>query len=69
MEKKKPKQSDSIIVGAIVWSILFIGIGIFDMVTKKNGYWLAFLLGGLSLIFLIYLLMKTKNKIIFCYTD
>lgn len=62
MEKKKPKEIDSKIVGPTVWSILFIGIGIFDMVIKKNVNWLAFLLGGLSLVFLIYLLRKTKNN-------
>ncbi|MBU3093195.1 hypothetical protein KPL35_14055 [Clostridium sp. CF011] len=59
---KNQKQGDSIIIGAGVWSVLFIGMGIFDLVTKKNGYWSGFLLGGLSFIYLIYLLWKTKGN-------
>ena len=60
MEKQKP--GDSIIVGAIVWSFCGIGIGVFDLITKRHAalIWLA--LGGLSLIYLIYLLRKTRNN-------
>ncbi|MBW9153742.1 DUF2178 domain-containing protein [Clostridium estertheticum] len=59
---EKQKQCDSILVGAIVWSFFGIGIGIFDLIAKKNDalIWLA--LGGLSLIYLIYLLRKTRNN-------
>ncbi|MBZ9609383.1 hypothetical protein G9F73_016460 [Clostridium estertheticum] len=33
---KNQKQGDSLIIGAGVWSVLFIGMGIFDLVTKKE---------------------------------
>ncbi|MBU3175265.1 DUF2178 domain-containing protein [Clostridium estertheticum] len=62
MEKKKTKQSDSIIVGAIVWSFFGIGIGIFDIITKNDDAFIWFVFGGLSLIYLIYRLRKTKNN-------
>ncbi|MCB2340397.1 DUF2178 domain-containing protein [Clostridium estertheticum] len=59
---EKQKQCDSIIVGAIVWSFSGIGIGVFDLITKRHSalIWLA--LGALSLIYLIYLLRKTRNN-------
>ena len=57
---EKQKRVDSIIIGAGVWSILFIGIGIFNIVTKKNDYWVEFLLSAISFIYFIYLLRKTK---------
>jgi len=59
MEKQR---LSTIIMGAGVWSILFIGIGIFKIATKNNDYWVEFLLGGLSFIYLIYVLRKTKNN-------
>lgn len=62
MEKKKPREPDSILGGTVTCSILFIGIGIFDMVTKRENAFVAFVLGGLCLIFLIYILRKTKNN-------
>ena len=63
MENNNQKKSDSILVGAIVWTILFLSIGFFKLIFTKNLDLLAFLLGTVSLIFLIYLLKKTKlNK-------
>lgn len=62
MEKKKPREPDSILGGTVAGLILFTGIGIFDMITKKENAFIAFVLGGLCLIFLIYLLKKTKNN-------
>jgi len=59
MEKQR---LSTIIMGAGVWSILFIGIGISKIATKNNDYWVEFLLGGLSFIYLIYVLRKTKNN-------
>ncbi|MCB2355286.1 DUF2178 domain-containing protein [Clostridium estertheticum] len=59
---EKQKSCDSIIVGAIVWSFCGIGIGVFDLITKRHSalIWLA--LGGLSLIYLVYLFRKTRNN-------
>ena len=62
MEKKKPKQSDSKIVGAIVWSFSGILLGIFAVITKKDNAFVGFVLAGIALIYLIYLLRKTKNN-------
>jgi len=59
---KKQKPCDSIIIGAGVWTILFVGIGIFKIATKNNDYWFEFIVGGLSFIYLIYALIKTKNN-------
>ncbi|HUS90020.1 MAG TPA: DUF2178 domain-containing protein [Desulfosporosinus sp.] len=58
------KKTDSIFIGAGVWSILFFVMGISSLVTNKNGYgyWICFAVGGLSLVFLLYLLNKTKNN-------
>ncbi|MBX4262851.1 DUF2178 domain-containing protein (plasmid) [Clostridium estertheticum] len=64
MEKKKPKskQSDSIIVGTIIWSLMGIGMGVFHIITKREGALAWFILGVPALICLIYLLRKTKNN-------
>ena len=59
---KKQKTYDSIIIGAGVWTILFLGIGIFNVVTKERNAWIEFLLSGLSFIYLIYILKRTKNN-------
>ncbi|MBW9173303.1 DUF2178 domain-containing protein [Clostridium estertheticum] len=59
---EKQKQCDSIIVGAIVWSFCGIGIGVFDLITKRHSAFIWLALGGLSLIYLIYLLRKTRNN-------
>ena len=67
MENKK--KTDSIIIGAGVWAILFIGIGIFDFVTQKNGYLIMFGIGILSLLYFIYLLKKTKYNLAEIYED
>ncbi|QAA32097.1 DUF2178 domain-containing protein [Clostridium manihotivorum] len=62
MEDNNQKKSDSILVGAIVWTILFLSIGFFKLIFTKEIDLLAFLLGSCSLIFLIYLLKKTKSN-------
>ena len=50
------------LIGAGTWTIPFAGIGIFDVVTKKSNPWVVFLLSGLSFIYLIYILKRTKNN-------
>ncbi len=69
MEKSNQKKSDSIFVGAIVWTILFLGMGFYKLIFKDSLDWLAFLLGAASLIFLIYLLKTTKSKLNERYED
>jgi Predicted membrane protein (DUF2178) len=59
---KKQKTYDSIIIGAGVWVILFLGIGIFNVVTKESNAWIEFLVSGLSFIYIIYILKRTKNN-------
>lgn len=56
------KKLDSILIGAGVFTILFIGLGIFEVVTKKNGYFIMFGIGILSLLYLIYLLKQSKDR-------
>lgn len=67
MENKK--KTDSIIIGAGVWAIFFIGIGIFDFVTQKNGYLIMFCIGILSLLYFIYLLKTTQDNLAERYED
>ncbi|EHI97684.1 hypothetical protein CDLVIII_0978 [Clostridium sp. DL-VIII] len=67
MENKK--KTDSIIIGAGVWAIFFIGIGIFDFVTQKNGYLIMFCIGILSLLYFIYLLKTTQDNLSERYED
>jgi uncharacterized membrane protein len=62
MENNNQKKSDSILVGAIVCTILFLSMGFFKLIFTRNLDLLAFLLGSASLIFLIYLLKKTKSN-------
>lgn len=56
------KKFDSIIIGAVVFAILFIGLGIWGFVTKKNGYFIPIGIGIVSLLYLIYLLKQTKDS-------
>jgi steroid 5-alpha reductase family enzyme len=58
------KKTDSKFIGAGVWSILFTIMGIVGLMTNKNvyGYLIYFAIGGLSLIYLLYLLNKTKQN-------
>lgn len=63
MKSNNQKKTDSILVGAIVWAILFLGMGLYKLIIKKNFDVLDFSLGGLSLVFLIYLLKKTKANL------
>ncbi|MCB2299537.1 DUF2178 domain-containing protein [Clostridium tagluense] len=63
------KKTDSIIIGAGVFAMLFIGKGIFAFVTKKNGYWVLLVIGILSLLYLIYLLKRTKGNLNERYED
>lgn len=67
MENKK--KTDSIIIGAGVWAILFMGIGFFDFVTQKKGYLIMFGIAILSLLYFIYLLKKTKDNLAERYED
>ncbi|MBX4261565.1 DUF2178 domain-containing protein [Clostridium estertheticum] len=60
--KEKTKKPDSGIMGAGVFGVFFIGMGIKDLVAKQNGFWIDFLIGALGFIFLIYKLKKTKNN-------
>ena len=62
MEKKMEKKTDSKFIGAGVFAILFTIHGIVALVTKTNDYWVGFGLGGLSLVYLFYLLNKTKDN-------
>ncbi|MGK0468461.1 hypothetical protein [Clostridium sp.] len=62
MENKKPKEIDSKFGRAIVWSFSSILLGIFAVITKKDNAFVLFILGGLCLIYLIYILRKTKNN-------
>jgi TRAP-type uncharacterized transport system fused permease subunit len=62
MENKKPKEIDSKIVVAIVLSFCFILVGILSVINKKDNAFVVFLLGGIPLIYLIYLLRKTKDN-------
>ena len=56
------KKTDSKFIGAGVIAILFSIIGIVDLMTNKNGYWVWFGVGGLSLAYLLYLLNITKGN-------
>ena len=60
--KEKTKKTDSGIIGAGVFGVLFIGMAIKDLVAKQNGVWIDFLIGALAFIFLIYKLRKTKDN-------
>ena len=62
MENKIERKTDSKFIGAGVGAIYFTISGIVALVTKENGYWLDFGLGGLSLIYLLYLLNITKEN-------
>lgn len=62
MEKKIEKKTDSKFIGAGMFALLFTISGIVALMTKKNGYWVDFGLGGLSLVYLLYLLNKTKQN-------
>ncbi|MBZ9689887.1 DUF2178 domain-containing protein [Clostridium estertheticum] len=67
MENKK--KTDSIIIGAGIFAIYFIGEGIFGFITKKNGYWVPLVIGILSFLYLIYLLKRTKSNLNERYED
>ena len=60
--KENMKKTDSGILGAGVFGVLFIVLGIKDLFAKQNGFWIDFLISGLGSIFLIYKLKKTKNN-------
>lgn len=65
---KNEKKDDSIIIGAGVFAILFIVIGIFKFVVNDNGY-LFILLGSVSFLYFIYLLKNTNGKFKEIYED
>lgn len=69
MEKKKPKEIDSKILVAIILSSCFILAGILGVIIQKDNAFVYILLGGIPLIYLIYLLMKTKNNTNERYVD
>jgi hypothetical protein len=69
MENKKPKEIDSKILVAIFLSFCFILVGILGVINKKDNTFVVFLLGGIPLIYLIYLLRKTKNNTNERYVD
>lgn len=62
MEKKIEKKTDAKFIGAGMFALLFTISGIVALMTKKNGYWVDFGLGGLSLGYLFYLINKTKEN-------
>jgi len=62
MENKIEKRTDSKFIGAGVLAILFTIHGIVELVNKTNAYWVGFGLSGLSLVYLFYLLNKTKDN-------
>ena len=63
------KKADSKFIGAGVWSILFTIMGIVELLANKNGYLVCFGIGGLSLVYLLYLLNETKQKTYERYED
>jgi len=69
MENKKPKEIDSKILVAIILSSCFILAGILGVITQKDNAFVYILLGGIPLIYLIYLLRKTKNNTNERYVD
>lgn len=59
---KNNKELDSIFLGSIMFTLFFSGIGIFDLLTKKDGYWACFIIAFISFLFFTYLLKKSKNN-------
>jgi hypothetical protein len=60
-ELKMEKKVDSKFIGAMVFTLMFFIIGIKDLNTGKNGYWISFVISAVSLVFFIYLLKHTKK--------
>lgn len=59
---KNNKELDSIFLGSIMFTLFFSVIGIFDLLTKKNGYWVCFIIALVSFLLFTYLLKKSKNN-------
>lgn len=59
---KNSKEPDSIFLGSIMFTLIFSGFGIFDLLTKRNGYWVCFIIAIVSFLLFTYLLKKSKNN-------
>jgi len=59
---KNNKELDSIFLGSIMFTLFFSVIGIFDLLTKKNVYWVCFIIALVSFLLFTYLLKKSKNN-------
>lgn len=59
---KNNKALDSTFLGSIMFTLFFSGIGIFNLLTNKDGYWVCFIIAIISFLLFTYLLKKSKNN-------
>lgn len=69
MEKNIKRKSDSVFVGAIVWTILFLVKGVYKLIFKNYLDWTSFIIAAISFIVLITILRKSKLNLNERYED
>jgi uncharacterized membrane protein len=69
MEKNIKRKSDSVFVGAIVWTILFLVKGVYKLIYINYLDWTSFIIAAISFTVLIAILRKSKLNLNERYED